>query len=186
MTPRILLAALLSTALAGQAAALSCARPSVADSFALAVDAESQYVIAVGRIGIPEGTELPEPGGTPEERTGYAVDAVFQGELASTGGFDQPVQFPITVEIGCAGAWCGAFPREPVLAFIERRGDAFFLAEGPCPRFTLNATEEVVDAALSCVTGGPCEPPEDGAPSDALDPGGVFDAPVEGVEAPVE
>lgn len=156
---RVILAALLSTALAGQASALSCLRPSVQATFAQANASASKYVLAVGRVSLAPGTTLPSTGDDPNARTGYSVDARFDGDLASATGFDEKATFPLTVEVTCTGPWCGGVPQqaERMLLFVERRDDANVLVEGPCPFFALAATPEALAAALSCVKGGTCE-----------------------------
>ena len=154
---RFALAALLATALAGPADALSCLRPSVAQTFTEASAAEAQYVLAVGRVSLMPGETIPSTGDDPNDRRGYAVEARFDGVLASPTGFDDDAAFPLTVEVECAGAWCGAVPlAERVLAFVERRGDRNVLVEGPCPFWALRATPEVVAQAEACLRGEAC------------------------------
>ena len=73
----------------------------------------------------------------------------------------RPAAFDITVEVGCAGPWCGAVPQgdEDLLFFVERRADANVVVEGPCPRWVLTATPDVVEGALSCLRGEGCDAP---------------------------
>ncbi len=159
--PRLIAtAALLSAALAGQAQALSCLRPSVQASFAEADSSEAQYVLAVGRVQLLPGETIPDVGDDPNDREGYSVRARFDGQLAAADGFTEDASFPLTVEVGCAGPWCGGVPLERVLVFIERRDDANVLVEGPCPMFVLDATPEVLEGALSCLRGEDCTRPE--------------------------
>ncbi|WP_179378072.1 hypothetical protein [Jannaschia marina] len=156
---RALLAALLSTGLATQAAALSCLPASVPGSFRAANEAEAQYVLAVGRVQLLPGERVPEPAGDPNDRQGYSVKARFDGRLAGPEGFTQEAAFPVTVEVECAGAWCGGVPVDRVLAFIERRGEENVLVESPCPMFSLRATPEMVKQAEDCLAGENCEAP---------------------------
>lgn len=156
---RLLLATLLGAALASPASALSCLRPSVAATFAQADAAEKEYVLAVGRISVLPEEAIPTPGGDPNERQGYTVRARFDGELASPTGFDEAASFPLTVEVECAGPWCGGVPlAERMLVFVERRADENVLVEGPCPFWALQATPEVVAQAEACLRGEACTP----------------------------
>lgn len=154
---RIALAALLSTALAGQASALSCLRASVPQTFAEAASAQAQYVLAVGRISLLPGQAIPSTGDDPNARQGYAVEARFDGKLASPTGFDADASFPLTVEVHCAGAWCGGVPvAERMLIFVERRDGTNVLVEGPCRFWALGATPETVAQAEACLRGEAC------------------------------
>lgn len=157
---RLAIAVLLSTALAGQAQALSCLRPSVQSSFAQASEAEAQYMLAVGRLQLLPDEKIPAVGDDPNDRKGYSVQTRFDGRLAAADGFTEEASFPLTVEVGCAGAWCGGVPLDRMLIFVERREGANVLVEGPCPQFALTATPEVVEGALACLRGAACTPPE--------------------------
>ncbi|MEL6585190.1 MAG: hypothetical protein AAFY65_09935 [Pseudomonadota bacterium] len=144
----------------GQAQALSCLAPSVQTSFTAASDAEESYVMAVGRLTPLPGETPPEQPADPNDRKGYTLQTQFDGNLATLDGFTDASRFFVTVEVVCAGPWCGAVPSDEMLFFIERRGDQNVLVEGPCPQYALPATEQVVDGAMSCVTGRGCTPPE--------------------------
>ena len=153
-------AALLSIFAAGQAQALSCQRPSVQATFRQANEAEVQYVMAVGRLQLLPGEKVPGTGDDPNARQGYSVETRFDGKLAAADGFTEDASFPVRVEVGCAGPWCGGVPLDRVLVFIERREGANVLVEGPCPWFALDATPAVIEGAMSCIRGEACTPPE--------------------------
>lgn len=153
---RLILASFLSTVIAGQASALSCLPADVARTFAKANEAEAQYVIAVGTIRLLPGEAIPEQTGDPNEKEGYSVKASFAGRLAALDGFTQEANFPLTVDVSCAGPWCGGVPVNRVLAFIERRDGENVLVEGPCPQFAIPATDANTATALSCLRGEDC------------------------------
>ncbi len=154
---RILLAAFLSAAVAGQAHALSCLRPTVAATFAEASASEATYVLAVGRVSLMPGETVPSTGDDPNDRRGYEVAARFDGQLASPTGFDADAAFPLTVRVECAGAWCGGVPvAQRMLVFVERGEDVNVLVEGPCPFWTFAATPEIVAQARACLAGEVC------------------------------
>ncbi|MEM7488821.1 MAG: hypothetical protein AAF390_06815 [Pseudomonadota bacterium] len=150
---RTSIAAILSLAMTGQAAALSCVAPTVASSFSAADAADSAYALAVGEVTLLDGEAIPEQTGDPNDKQGYAVEAQFAGHMASLEGFDQPATFPVRVQVDCVSAWCGAPPEGEVLVFLERQDDAIVLVEGACPRFSFPATEEVKAAATACLNG---------------------------------
>ena len=156
---RLILAALLSTALAGQANALSCLRPSVQSSFRTADASEAAYVLAIGRVQPLPGEEIAPADDTPNDRKGYSVRTRFDGRIADAAGFETEASFPLTVEVECAGPWCGGVPLDRNILFVERRGEEIVLVEGPCPLFALDATPEAEAAALSCLRGEACTPP---------------------------
>lgn len=155
---RLALAALLAATIAQPASALSCLRPSVQASFAQASAAEAQYVLAVGRVSLLPGETIPTTGDDPNDRQGYTVRARFDGHLASATGFDENASFPLSVQVDCAGAWCGGVPvAERLLLFVERREGQNVLVEGPCPFWALQASPEVVAQAEACLRGEACE-----------------------------
>ena len=156
---RPLTALLLAAGLAQPASALSCLRPSVPQTFAVASASEASYVLAVGRIALMPGEAIPSTGDDPNAREGYTVRARLDGHLASPTGFDAPASFPLDVQVDCAGAWCGGVPlAERMLVFVERREDANVLVEGPCPFWAFKASPEVVAEAEACLRGEACTP----------------------------
>ncbi|CTQ49301.1 hypothetical protein [Jannaschia donghaensis] len=154
---RFAIAAVLSTCVAGQAAALSCLPTSVAATFQLASEAEAEYVVAVGRFQPLPNQSLPGTGDDPNDKKGYSLKGRFGGRLGGPDGFTQEAVFPVTVEVRCDGPWCGGVPLDRVVAFIERREGENILVANPCSVFSLSATPQVVDQAEVCLAGGPCE-----------------------------
>lgn len=154
---RILLAALIPLLASGPALALSCLRPTVADSYAAADASDAAYLLVLGRIDLL-------PGQTPRSFDGrrggedYTLQAYLTGTQGGTDGFRRAVAFPLTLEIGCAGPWCGSVPDGKVLMFVERRGGEHVLELGACPQFALSATPEIVARASQCLADGPCAP----------------------------
>jgi len=154
---RRILAAMIAISLAQPVAALSCLRPTVASGFGHAQDSSLTYVLATGRLTPLPGEAIPVPRDIPEVT--QARPARLDGHVASPGGFDHPVSLPIRVETYCVGPWCGTLPEGKMLFFLEKRGDAHVLLEGPCPRFALSATPEALTQAMDCLTGSGCGDP---------------------------
>ncbi|PWK61680.1 hypothetical protein [Roseicyclus mahoneyensis] len=123
---------------AGPAAALSCMRPEIATSFAMAAESPDDFVLAVGRL-VRSGPDRTEgvPGPNPGERGSYSFAARFEGNLASPRGFDIPRSFDVTVEVECFSVWCGSPSLgENGLYFFRRDGaDDHALIAGLCGGF---------------------------------------------------
>jgi hypothetical protein len=151
------LAALAWVTLASPAAALSCLRPAVAQTYAQADADPRVYVLALGSLTPRPGEAPPEQPTDPNDRRGYALETEFTGRLATRGGFDRAARLPVRVEVGCAGPWCGDAPRGDVLMFLERRATTYVLDAGPCPWFAFEPTDEAKAQALACLRGG-CKP----------------------------
>ena len=155
---RAILTILLSTCVAGQAAALSCLAVSVPRSYQAAAASESQYVVALGQVDLLPGEVAPEPDpeGDPNAREGYVLEAQFTGFLGGPEGFERTAVFPVTVEVRCAAAWCGSVPVERTLAFVEQRDGTNVIVADPCASFAMDASEANVAAAEACLAGGDC------------------------------
>jgi hypothetical protein len=166
LLPTLALASTLCAFLAGQAAAQTCAPPSVQASFEAAEASDADFVLALGRLSLFPGVRLPQPPAEGEAPVPYALRGVIEGDLASLDGFDDPGAFQVMVEVRCDGASCGAVPPlgEERLFFVERRqvGDETgnFVVQDPCPLWSLAATPEVVEGALACLRGEGCEAAE--------------------------
>ncbi|MEM7641102.1 MAG: hypothetical protein AAF366_01075 [Pseudomonadota bacterium] len=146
----------LMLAIAQPAAALSCQRPSIAGTFNALNAAEETYIMVRGTVASLPG-EQSEPEGELNERQSYVVQAQFTGDMATASGFDRPLDIPLTVEVGCAGPWCGGVPEGEVIAFLEQRNGRYVLAAGPCPFSALTASEEAQVQAMSCLRAEACE-----------------------------
>ncbi len=148
--------ALLFTALAGQAEALSCMRPDVVATYQSAASSDETYYILRGALdfdpgempsGYDENAEQPEP-----------VLGRFSGYGLSPNGFEVPVEAPIILYPTCAGPWCGtAQPSDDVLIFVNEDPDAYILEVGACPWFIFdNPTEKMAARLVSCINGDTC------------------------------
>ncbi|MEM9797783.1 MAG: hypothetical protein AAF919_14920 [Pseudomonadota bacterium] len=152
---RLPIFASLAISLAGPAAALSCLRPTVETSFAAAHEAAEEYVIAVGSIRVDPGQKAPPVVGGVQGARDLSLTGRVTGRLATLTGFDRSLDAPVTVEIGCAGPWCGSAPSEPSILFLQRTAEGYVLPEGPCPVFSLPLTlqDDMEGRAMACLTG---------------------------------
>jgi len=149
--PRLGLAVLLAVT-AGQAAALSCRKPDARASYARAAAAEESYIVVHGVFSF-DARHLPADG---QARPPKPIAAQFAGKLLTRNGFTNPISVPVTLDVTCAGPWCGMItPQVQQLAFVERRADGYHLAVGPCPSTVFgNPDRATLHQMVACLKGG--------------------------------
>lgn len=133
--------------------ALSCLRPSIEQSFAVADAAPEQYVLGLGTLSVPGASGLPPAVSGDQNPQDIKVEGRFTGRLASANGFDHSGDMPVELHITCAGPWCGGVPDGEVLVFLERGDGLHHLTLGPCPQFALSKDDTTEARALSCLAG---------------------------------
>lgn len=151
-----LLAALLLIPIASAASALSCLAPDPVRTF-LEVDAsEDQWGAAVGRLDFNEAA-LPQVDfdGTVAAETW--VRAQLVGKTLTRDGWTKPFQGNVSIQVTCAGSWCGQ-PQSGAsyLMFLKREPTRFTAIADPCSNYIFPATRENMDRVHQCFTGGPC------------------------------
>lgn len=148
----IRLALVLSLALAGQARALSCVAPDPQTTFDRVAAAEETYYVAHGRFSFDE-TLVPGLNGKPA-----AVRARFEGQSLTRDGFTAPFQRAVTLDIGCAGPWCGGIVAgRDMLVFLERRDDGLHLSLPACADTVFDTPDPgLLDRIATCFRQGFC------------------------------
>jgi len=150
-------AVVIALTLASQAQALSCKQaPTLSDSFRFAAGSDRAYVLAAGivdRLGGQQSTARTDLRGVP---LSFVAKARFSGVRAGAGGLNQRFNEIITVEVSCAGQWCGAVPQGGYIAFLERRGDTHVLRSGPCPEYALHRDSPAARAEVRACLAGQC------------------------------
>ena len=110
---------------ATQAVALSCIEPDVERSFNRWVDSEDTYYIGVGSLKPLDALQkIPNrflTQGSNDNDTPITARYQFSGELLD-GERGHPADLQITVNITCAGPWCGGFPKEGESGLMALRG----------------------------------------------------------------
>ncbi|MBF9044580.1 hypothetical protein HKCCE4037_14645 [Rhodobacterales bacterium HKCCE4037] len=123
---------------AGPASALSCLAPSVAGAYQNAADSPADYVIGVGGLSLTGPSNPPEgavaQGGDINQMVGYTQPAQFDGELFTGQAFDSARVLPVTVNVTCVSAWCGAANAVDYgLFFFRVENGNYILDENACP-----------------------------------------------------
>ena len=136
--------------------ALSCLRPDIAQTFADLDAAPETYVMARGTITLDDG-EVVRPGYV-EDAEDYDLAARFQGHVLTPDGPGEAVDSHLTVEVRCAGPWCGAPPEDASVLFLETRDGALYFTANACPGNAFAATPEIEARATACLRGEGCEP----------------------------
>lgn len=144
---------------AGPASALSCAYPTVESAYLQAAESPVDYVIGVGQLTLT-GQSTPPEGATAlngdiNQMVGYTQPAFFYGEFFTGSGFDASRQVPVTVDVTCIAAWCGAAQEVDYgMFFLRVENGNYVLQENACVglRFS-DAHPGMLEEVLSCHQG---------------------------------
>ena len=144
---------------ATQGQALSCVRPDPVVAFLAAMAAPETYVVLRGTFAEAEIYNPPPV----VKAQPYAVPVWFIGQTLGRDGFSTPLETPLTVQITCAGPWCGSSPASPLIAFARVEDGAYTVEANACGTWIF-APDHLTEALLvSCLRGDAC------VPRDALD-----------------
>ena len=146
---------MLMAAFAGsQARALSCVQPDPVRAFQYAMAAPETYVVLRGTFAEAEILIPPDVG----KAEAHPVPVWFIGAALTRDGFTQALETPMTVQITCAGPWCGSMPPQTeVIAFARLADGAYTIGAGPCGGF-FEPEPAVERLLLSCIRGEACVP----------------------------
>lgn len=148
---------------AGPASALSCAAPSIMDTYAFADQSAEPYVMGVGSFDVV-GQSMPPEGavaldGDINNMQGYTQPGQFIGMRFTSWGFNQPWTEDVLVEVSCMVAWCGQAERvENGLFFFRQNADGTYALEmEPCPGNVFhNPTGNDLRQVRDCYNSGDC------------------------------
>lgn len=154
----ILLAAALAM-ISGQVHALSCMRPDPIETFKRIAAAPEDYFVLYGELTFDESLL---PSGVLDNRTGAPgpIAAQFDGLGLTRQGFTSSYVSPVTLEIGCAGPWCGsAASGVDALYFVRATDPPVTMVAGACGGMIFEKPPQaVLDMLTSCMQGGACSP----------------------------
>jgi hypothetical protein len=138
-----------------QAQALSCVQPDPVRAFQAAMAAPDAYVVLRGRVSEAE-VLIPLPQGKTQDRP---VPVWFIGAALTSDGFTQTLEGPMTVQITCAGPWCGSMLGDAEQIFFARLQDgAYTIDSGPCGGAAFAADPRTEALLTSCMRGDACVP----------------------------
>lgn len=154
----ILLAAALAM-ISGQVHALSCMRPDPIETFKRIAAAPEDYFVLYGELTFDESLL---PSGVLDNRIGAPgpISAQFDGLGLTRQGFTSSYVSPVTLEIGCAGPWCGsAASGVDALYFVRATDPPVTMVAGACGGMIFEKPPQaVLDMLTSCMQGGACSP----------------------------
>lgn len=135
---------------ASQASALSCMAPDPIDSFAQASASTESYILVLGEIAY-DTADWPENSDT-------MVSGRLVGKALTAGGFDDPYNGPISLNVTCAGPFCGTVqPDVPALVFAQIGSDSLLADVPPCGGWVFeNPTSETLRDMGNCLRNGGC------------------------------
>ena len=116
------------------ASALSCRPWRVADAADQAITSDAEYLPVVGWLTFDE-TLLPVTNWDRQQDTPplTRIPATFRGLGWNGTEISTPIDREITLEVACAGPWCGgAVSGHRAVAFLKKDGAAYSLQMGPC------------------------------------------------------
>ncbi len=142
-----------------QANALSCMRPDPITTFKQVAAAPENYFVLYGELTFDEGLLPPSVSDLPTAAAD-PIPAYFRGKGLTRRGFTSDYISPVTLEIGCAGPWCGsARSGGNAIYFVEAKAPPVTMVAGPCGgRIFTDPSQEVLDMLVSCMQGGACSP----------------------------
>ena len=153
--------AMTTTMVAGSALALSCLPPTIESSYKSWADAPERYYIVSGSL-TPASPLPPLPQQGSPDRGGIDtanLRAVYRVQGEDIRGLSSlPIDHYIWVRVGCAGPWCGQFPRagtSGVMALKQLRDGTLELGVGACPGSIFDSSAKA--RVQQCMTSG-CPP----------------------------
>lgn len=157
MKPLLFAAALASIGV--QAQALSCLRPDPVATFQRLAAAPESYFVLYGQLTFDQA-DLPPGVSQDQMRTPDPIAARFTGKGLTREGFTNPYESDVTLQIGCAGPWCGSARRGvDAIYFVEATDPPVTMQAGPCGGMIFEEpSEAVLDMLTSCMQGAACSP----------------------------
>ncbi len=147
------------TALATQATALSCLRPDPIETFQRVAAAPEGYFVLYGQMTFDESA-LPAGVSNDNVRDPDPIPARFTGKGLTIQGFTSDYISPVTLQVGCAGPWCGsARSGVDAIYFVRADDPPVTMQAGPCGGMIFEEPDQAtLDMLTSCMQGGACSP----------------------------
>lgn len=131
--------------------ALSCMKPDIKRAFEQAIRSDTVYVVLKGTFDVPKRESL-----ATEPQT---ITATFQGQSVSSVGFSPENQWPVIIELTCAGSFCARLnPETEYLSFVEVQDGKLFYPVRPCHDLTFyQPNAQTLRDLRTCIKHGSCE-----------------------------
>ncbi|MEL6681447.1 MAG: hypothetical protein AAFQ09_02235 [Pseudomonadota bacterium] len=156
---RTTLTAVVLAVMGNDALALSCIRPDPISTFKQLAAAPESYFVLQGELTFDESALPPSirdvSGDAPTP-----IRAQFNGLGLTKDGFTATYVSPVTLEISCAGPWCGsARSGGDAIYFVEATTPLATVLADPCgSRIFAEPSQDTLNTLVSCMQGGPCSP----------------------------
>ena len=144
---------------AGPSHALSCLLPDPIDTFQQLAAAPESYFVLYGKMTFDEGL-LPQGVSMDQQREPAPIPARFVGKGLTRDGFTNDYVSDVTLQVGCAGPWCGsARSGVDAIFFVEATDPPVTMQAGPCGGMIFEEpTPATLEMLTSCMQGGACSP----------------------------
>jgi hypothetical protein len=141
-------------AMAGQAQALSCMRTDPISTFQQLAAAPEDYYVLHGTL-VFDASVLPpfvQQDAVPDPAP---IPAQFTGKSLTSAGFTNDYMGPISLQVTCAGPWCGtAQSGQEAIIFVPAGDPPLTVTADPCGgRLFYDTTPEVLAMLTSCMQG---------------------------------
>lgn len=142
-----------------QVSALSCMRPDPIMTFQFLASEPEPYFVIYGTLDF-DAALLPPALSDDQMRIIGPIPAQFTGKGLSGAGFVTDYVSPVSLQITCAGQWCGAAQSGvSSVIFVEASEAPVTITAGPCGgRIFENPSDAVLQTLTRCMQGGPCSP----------------------------
>jgi hypothetical protein len=146
-------------ALATPLQALSCLPADPLATFTAMTDENEPFILLSGQLDF-DPADLPafiEDDPTPDPAP---IAATFTGAELTADGLGEPVTIPASLQITCAGPWCGsASAGQDAVIFASGDLQAVTIYAGPCGgQVFYDPTPQDITALTTCLQNGPCSP----------------------------
>lgn len=160
MVKRLMMTSVILLAIAGPAHALSCMETTIEQQFNRAVDASERYSVVAGTLTFDSG-KLPQTDWDNQTNTPPKtfIDARITGKALTKEGFTQAYSKNVTLEVQCAGPWCGgARSGIEYLAFINVDQSPPRITASACPgHIFAEPSAAQKGSVVACFQAGRCQ-----------------------------
>lgn len=136
---------------------MSCMAPDAVQTFQFLNADPDPYFVIHGTLDFDPDL-LPPAVADENQRNVPLIPARFTGKGLSAAGFVTDYISDVTLQVTCAGPWCGsATSGTEVVIFVPATDPPVMVEASPCGAYIFeNPTQATLDALTTCMQGGPC------------------------------